>query len=159
MFNKHAKERELGYETLETVTDYVYSEPVVSADPNHENEITRRISTRWAAFGRNSDILNSKLPLSLKKLVYNQRVLPVMTYGAETWGLTKRFERKLRLAQQAMERTMLGVVLRDENTAAWIREQTRVEDILAQIKLSKWAWAPHVMLVRDNRWTIIRLTH
>lgn len=54
---------------------------------------------------------------------------------------------------------MLGVVLRDENTAAWIREQTRVEDILAQIKLSKWAWAPHVMLVRDNRWTIIRLTH
>lgn len=54
----------------------------------------------------------------------------VMTYGAETWGLTKLLERKLRSAQQNMARKMPRVTLRDTKATAWIREQTCVEDIL-----------------------------
>ncbi len=33
--------------------------------------------------------MNSNLPLSLKRKVYNQCVLPVLTYVSETWRLTK----------------------------------------------------------------------
>lgn len=74
-------------EVLETVTEYVYLGQVRAADPNHEREITRRISIGWAAFGKHSEILNGKLPLSLKKLVFSQSILPVRTYGDETWCL------------------------------------------------------------------------
>lgn len=76
-----------------------------------------------------------------------------MTYGAETWRLTKQLERKLRCAQRAMERIMLGVTLRDRKRATWIREQTRIEDIIVQIKKKKWTWAGHVVRRTDNRWT------
>lgn len=143
----------LGNEILEQVDEYNYLGQVITAGQNHEKEIRRRISMGWSAFGKHYDIMSSRLPLSLKRLVFNQCVLPVLTYGAETWGLTKLLERKLRSAQRAMERKMVGVTLRDRKRASWIREQTQVEDILAQIKRKKWRWAGHVMRRIDNRWT------
>ncbi len=48
---------------------------------------------------------------------------------------------------------MLGITLRDNKRASWIREQTKVEYILMTIKNKKWTWAGHVMRRRDNRWT------
>ncbi len=96
--------------------------------------------------------MNSNLPLSLKRKVYNQCILPVLAHGSETWRLTKELERKLRSAQRGMERRMLGITLRDRKRASWIREHTKVEDILVTIKNKKWTWAGHVMRRRDNRW-------
>ncbi len=69
------------------------------------------------------------LPLSLKRKVYNQCILPVLTYGSESWRLTKELERKLRSAQRGRERRMLGITWRDKKRASWIREQTKAEDI------------------------------
>ncbi len=99
------------------------------------------------------DIMNGSLPLSLKRKVYNQCVLPVLTYGSEIWHLTKEQERKLRSAQRRMESKMLGITWRDRKRATWIREQTKVEDILTTIKMRKWSWAGHVTRRTDNRWT------
>lgn len=41
--------------------------------------------------------------------------------------------------------------LRDKKRAEFGREQTRVKDILVEIK-KKWAWAEHLMLRHDNLW-------
>ncbi len=81
--------------------------------------------------------MNNNLPLSLKRKVYNQCILPVLTYGSKTWHLTKEQEQKLRSAQRGMERKMLGITWRDRKRATWIREQTKVEDILMTIKKKK----------------------
>ena len=51
----------------------------------------------------------------------------------------------------------MGISLRDRKRATWIREQTKVDDILSTIKKKKWTWAGHVMRRDDNRWTV-RLT-
>ncbi len=48
----------------------------------------------------------------------------------------------------------LGITRRDRKRASWIREQTKVEDILMAIKNKKWTWAGHVMRRHDNRWTM-----
>ncbi len=82
--------------------------------------------------------LTSK-PLSLKRKVFNQCVLPVLTYGTETWRLTKHLE--LSSARREMEGKMQGITRRDTQRAPWIREQTKVDDILATVKNKKWAWA------------------
>ncbi len=47
---------------------------------------------------------------------------------------------------------MLGITWRDRKRATWIREQTKVEDILMTIKKKKWSWAGHIMR-RTNKWT------
>ncbi len=108
----------------------------------------------WSGFGQQNLVMNSNLSLSLKRKVYNQCILPVLTYGSETWRLTKELERKLKSAQKGMERRMLGITWRDRKRASWTREQTKVEDILVTIKNKKWTWAGHVMRRRDNRWTV-----
>ena len=39
---------------------------------------------------------------------------------------------------------MFGVTRRNKKTS-WIREQTKVEDILTTIKRKKWTWTGHAM--------------
>ncbi len=95
---------------------------MVNANPEHEKEIRRRIGMGWGAFGRQNLVMNSNLPLSLKRKVCNLCILPVLTYGSETWRLTKELERELRSAQRGMERRMLGITRRDRKRASWITE-------------------------------------
>ena len=122
--------------------------------PSKEEEIKRRINLGWQAFGRaSSTFKNQKIPLILKRKVYNQCILPIVTYGAETWNLTKRLTLKLRSMQRAHERIMLNITWRDHKTAQSIREKTGVRDIIETIRKLKWQWAGHVARMTDNRWT------
>ena len=90
---------------------------------------------------------------SLKRKVFDLCVLPVLTYGAETLTLTKASENKLRVAQRAMERSMLGISLRDKTTNQWIRQQTKVVDVMDRVAKLKWNWAGHIARTTDDRWT------
>ena len=49
---------------------------------------------------------------------------------------------------------MLNISLTDRKTNIWIREQTKVKEILDIIKEMKWRWAGHVARMKDNRWTV-----
>src|ERR1700744_4222155 len=90
---------------------------------------------------------------SLKRKVFDSCVLPVLTYGAETLTLTKVSENKLRVTQRAMERSMLGISLRDKMTNQWIRQQTKVVDVMERMASLKWNWAGHIARMTDERWT------
>ena len=155
MFNSRVplKQIHVQGEALEVVDRYIYLGQLVQTGTSSEQEIKRRISLGWSAFGRHSSTLRGSLPLCLKRKVFNQCVLPVMTYGSETWTTTRLLERKLISAQRGMERSMMGISLRDRKRATWIREQTKVEDILKSIKKKKWQWAGHVCRRQDDRWT------
>ena len=155
MFNRHiqAEQIQIQNEALEVVDEYVYLGQLVQTNTSFETEIKRRIKLGWSAFGRHSNILRGSLPLCLKRKVFNQCVLSVMTYGSETWTTILGTERKLTSTQRAMERLMLGVRLRDKKKASEIREQTKVEDIIKSIKKKKWQWVGHVCRRQDNRWT------
>ena len=120
---------------------------------NQTAEINRRIGLAWAAFGKLRLIFKSKMNNSLKRKVFDTCVLPVLTYGAETLTLTKASENKLRVAQRAMERSMLGKTLRDRMTNQWIRQQTKVVDVMERIASLKWSWAGHIARRTDGRWT------
>ena len=140
---------------IEAVEEYIYLGQRFSLlDKGQEKEIQRRINAGWAAFANHKDIFKSNMPLSLKRKVYNACVLPAITYGSETWTLTAALENKLRVAQRKMERSILGISLIDKKTNKWIRDQTRVKDVIETVKRIKWRWAGHVARMQDNRWTI-----
>ncbi|KAG7298647.1 hypothetical protein JYU34_018301 [Plutella xylostella] len=81
------------------------------------------------------------IPQSQKTKVFNQCVLPVMTYGAETWTLTVGLVHRFKVAQRAMERAMLGVSLMDRIRNEVIRQRTKFTDIAVKICKLKWQWA------------------
>ncbi|CAH2211369.1 jg1095, partial [Pararge aegeria aegeria] len=59
------------------------------------------------------NVIVSIIPQCLKIKVFEQCVLPVMTYRSETWSLTITCLR-LSVTQRAMESAMLGASLRDQ---------------------------------------------
>ncbi|GFS26842.1 endonuclease-reverse transcriptase [Elysia marginata] len=77
-----------------------------------------------------------------------------MTYGCQTWSMTKAVGQKLRVAQRAMERKMFGLKLTDKISCKEIRNKTQVSDIAQYIAKQKWKWAGHVARLQENRWTL-----
>lgn len=140
--------------TIEQTSAYKYlgHEIRLSRD-NQTNELIRRIGLTWAAYGKLRDVFKSDLPVCLKRKVFDQCVLPVLTYGAETLTLTKTSANKIRTTQRAMERSMLGLTLRDRITNTELRRRSGVTDAIERISTLKWNWAGHVARTKDNRWT------
>ena len=81
--------------------------------------------------------------------------MTAMTYGSQTWAITKRMQERLRVTQRSMERAMVGTSRRDRKTNVWLRQQTDVEDIVCRMKKLKWQWAGHIARSTDNHWTKI----
>ncbi|KAI8439795.1 hypothetical protein MSG28_013471 [Choristoneura fumiferana] len=94
---------------------------------------------------------DSGLDESLKTNLFNQCVLPVMTYGAEMWTLGWGGP-QIEVAQRAMERVLLVVSLKDRIWNEEIRQRTKIIDIAHRISQLKWQWAGHNSLRADNRW-------
>ena len=139
---------------IEFTTEYIYLGQKISLqEPNQASDIKRRAQLGWVAFGKLHTIMRSNLPMSMKKKVFNQCVVPTMTYACETCATTKRMDNKLRVTQRAMERLMAGVTKKDRIRNTELRRKTKVEDIILRIKKSKWRWAGHTARQNDNRWT------
>ena len=73
-----------------------------------------------------------------------------MTYGTETWTLTNQAQNKLAAAQTKMERSMLNITYKDRKTNIWVREKTKVIDIISNVRKMKWSWAGHINRPMDH---------
>ena len=145
---------EIDSEPIEKVECYTYLGKEIRMEDTTKEEVLRKIKTGWRCFGMNKGILCDKsIPIPLRRRVFNQCIIPAMTYGAETWSITKELEQKLLATQRAMERRMLNISIRDRISCKDIRKMTGVKDILVKIKEMKWKWAGHIARIKDNRWT------
>ena len=73
-----------------------------------------------------------------------------MTYGAETWTLTKLAQNKLAAAQTKMERSMLNITYKDRRTNIWVRERTKLINIIYTVRKMKCSWAGHILTRFNN---------
>ncbi|XP_069987699.1 uncharacterized protein [Penaeus vannamei] len=111
----------------ETDHYYIYLSQLISlSSASKEQEIRRRITMGWEAFGRAGSIFKDKtLSVVIKIRICDQCILLTVTYGVETWNLATKQMLKLRSMQRAHEIIMLNVFWKDKKTAKWIREQTK----------------------------------
>ena len=77
-------------------------------------------------------------------------------YGAETWTLTKQAQNKLAAAQTKMERSRAYaqhhmITYKDSRTNIWVRERTKLIDIIYTVRKMKWSWAGHINRLKDDR--------
>ena len=123
---------------IENVQCYVYLAQHYSLkETNQDKAIQRRIMAGWAAYAKHRDIFKSNLAICLKRQVYNSCVLPAMTYGAETWTLTKQAQNKIAAAQTKKERRMLNITYKDRKTSIWVSERTQFIDIISNVRKMK----------------------
>ena len=87
--------------------------------------------------------------MSLKRKVFNQDVLPVLT-----WFLTKALVKKLEISQKSYGKENAKRQTKDRirNTVIW--QRIRMTDKIQYVANAKWKWAGHIARTKDNRWTI-----
>ena len=152
---------------IEKVTNYKYLGQIIAMENSSKQEVSIRIKAGWSVFGKYREIFPDRhIPMSLKRKVFNQCVLPAMIYGCKTWPLTKALVKKLETSQRANESRMLNAKLkkiyykkkknRIRNTT--IRQRTRVTDIVQYVTNTKWKWAGHIARVADRGCKISRKT-
>ena len=89
--------------------EFVYLGQMISKEGGIEKEIRRRRSKAWAKYWSLRGIFKSKMSVKAKIKILESCVMPVLTYGAETWALTLTQTRSLQKTQRAMERAILNV--------------------------------------------------
>jgi hypothetical protein len=92
------------------------------------------------------------LSKNLKIKRYRIIILPVVLYGCETWSLTLREERRLRIFENRVLRRVLGPK-RDEVTREWrkLNDLYSLPNIVRVVKSRKMRWAGHVARMGEDR--------
>jgi len=83
--------------------------------------------------------------------------LPVVLYGSETWSLTLREERRLRVSENKVLRRVYGPK-RDEVTGEWrklhneeLNDLYSLPSIVRVVKSRRMRWAGHVARMGEDR--------
>jgi len=97
------------------------------------------------------------LSKNLKIKIYRNIILPVVLYGCETWLLTLREERKLRVSKNMVLRIIFGS-RRDEVRGEWRRlHNEELNDLYSSanivrvMKSRRMRWAGHVVRMGEER--------
>jgi hypothetical protein len=91
--------------TYEGVTEFIYLGTLISNDNSVQKEIQRRIlAGNRTYFAAVSLFRNRLLSRATKIRLYKTLIRPVVTYGAETWTMTKKEEQALLIFERKIFR-------------------------------------------------------
>ena len=121
-------------------------------------EIKNRLKSGSACYHSVQNLLSSSLlSKNLKIKIYRTIILPVVLYGCETWLLTLREGRKLRVFENMVLRRIFGP-RRDEVTGEWRRLHNEEPNdlyskpnIVRVIKSRRMRWAGHVARMAEEK--------
>ena len=107
--------------TFEWVEEFKYLGTTLTNQNSIAEEIKSRLKSGNACYQSVQNILCSRLlSKNLKIKIYRTVILPVVFYGYETWSLTLREGRKLRVFENRVMRRIFGP-RRAEVTGEWRR--------------------------------------
>ena len=81
---------QIGGETMETVTDFIFVGFIITADGNCSHEIKRRLLLgRKVMTNLDSILKNRDITLPTKVRLVKAMIFPVVMYGCESWTVRK----------------------------------------------------------------------
>jgi len=105
--------------SFERVQDFKYLGTTLTNQNSMSEEIKSRLKSGNACCHSVQNLLSSSLlPKNIKMKIYRTIILPVVLYGCETWSITLKEERRLRVFEDRVLRRMFGPK-RDEVTCEW----------------------------------------
>jgi len=87
---------------------------------------------------------DTDMSTKLKIEVLEACTIPTLTYGTQTWSLTKTQTERLKITQRAMERSILGVKKKERTSNKTLRRKTKTTNIGHKIKKLKFKYAGHL---------------
>ena len=143
-----------GQTEIKYANEYIYLGQLLSTEDTMQKEIDRRITSSWKRFWSLSEVFKDKdMPIKEKRRVFNTCVLPCLSYGCQTWALNDKQIKKIKVCQNGMERSVIGVKRKDKVKLQSIKSKTKFENIHTTYKRLKWRWTGHMLRERIEKWT------
>ena len=115
-------------------------------------EISTRIALASGAFNKLSNIWKSKtLSKHTKLKIFNSCVIPVLTYGCESWKSTVALDKKLDNFENKCLRRILNLHWTDFRTNTQLRQETRQDTVSNFIRKRRWSYIGHVLRMDRSR--------
>ena len=142
--------------TYEGVTEFIYLGTLISDDNSVQKEIQRRIlAGNRTYFAAISPFRNRLLSRATKIRLYKTLIRPVVTYGAETWTMTKKEAQALLIFERKIFRRICGPKHEDgewkSRTNRELEEVNKGENIVKWIKRQRISWLSHLERMEEDR--------
>ena len=138
--------------TLEQIEGYSYLGCWIDRGGKCDKEVRRRIGNAKSTFLNSKEIFKSSISKLTKKRLIDCYVFSVLTYGCETWTLTRNIIKRIDALEMWIYRRMLGVTYRDRVTN--VEVLSRMDCALTfveRIAKRKMKYAGHVMRGSSGR--------
>jgi len=143
---------------IERVEEFKYLGTTLTDQNSIQEEIKSRLKLRNACYHSVQNLLSSRLlSKNLKIKICRTIILPVVLYGCETWSLTLREERRLRVFENRVLREVFGPKM-DEVTGKWrnphneeLNDLCSLPNIVRVVKSRRMRWAGHVAPMGEDR--------
>lgn len=149
----------MGEVNVEVVQHFTYLGSLVNTENMVSDEIKRRIMlANKCYFGLSKHLRSRNLSWKTKTLIYKTLILPVLTYGSETWTISKSDENLLLVFERKILRKIFGAICENGH---WRRrynfelyakytELSNGRDIVTHIKTGRLRWAGHIARADEN---------
>src|SRR5215475_8752369 len=143
---------------IKSVEEFRYLGTMLTDKNSIQEEIKSRLKLGNACYHSVQNLLSSRLlSKNLKIKIYRTIILLVVLYGCETWSLTLREERRLRVFENRVLRRVFGPK-RDEVTGEWtklhndeLNDLYSLPNIVRVVKSRRMRWAGHVARMGEDR--------
>ena len=144
--------------SFEMAEEFKYLGTILTDKNSVQEEIKSRLKSGNACNYSVQNLLSSSLlSKNLKVNIFTNIILPVVLCGCETWLLTLREERRLRVFETRVLRRIFGS-RRDEVTGEWGKLQNEElndlyssTNIVRVLKSRKMRWAGHMARMGERR--------
>ena len=132
---------------IETVDSFNFLGVAITPDILYRSEIHRRIGMGKAAMTRLHKIWKDKnVSLGTKISIVRALVFPVMTYGSESWVLTKRDRKRVDSFEMWCYRRLLRIPWTEKRTNAWVAKSVKSNQTLeASIAKLQLQYTGHIL--------------
>ena len=138
-------------QTLE-VEHFTYLGSKVSNNGDTMKEINSRIAIAASAFTKLTNIWQSQdLSICTKVKLFRSCVIPVLTYGCESWKSTKKIDKKLDSFENKCLRKLLKVKWSDFVSNNTVRDRTHQQPVSNIIRKRRWKYLGHVLRSDEKR--------
>jgi sorting nexin-29 len=143
---------------VELVGEFKYLGSTMTSGNEVGVEIKARIASGARCLYSMKEIMKRRIiSRGTKFQIYKTIIRPVVTYGCETWRLTRELERKLQVFENSVMRRICGPVF-DVEEGVWrrrhnreLREIAKMPTIVQWITSQRLRWAGHVARMEEGR--------